>query len=75
MQRVNGSKGALSPFIAGLTQILDIRANFSHHRYAEAGWETDAAAFRADWVAIRRDMRAALGELGQTEETAHCSEA
>lgn len=64
MQRVNGSKGALSPFMAGLMQILDIRANFSRHPYAEAGWERDAAAFRADWVALGRDMRAAIGELG-----------
>ena len=63
MQRGNETKGTRSPFMAGLTQILDFRANFAHHPYAKTAWESDAMAFRADWVAIGRDLQAAFGEL------------
>lgn len=62
MQRGNETKEIRSPFMAGLTQILDIRANFAPRPYAKTTWESDAAAFRADWVAIGRDLQAAFGE-------------
>ena len=62
MQRGNETKGTPSPFMAGLTQILDLRANFARYPYAKTGWESDAAAFRADWVALGRDLQAAFGE-------------
>ena len=62
MQRGNETKGIRSPFMAGLTQILDFRANFARHPYAKTGWESDAAAFRADWIALGRDLQAAFGE-------------
>lgn len=63
MQRGNETKEIRSPFMAGLTQILDLRANFARYPYAKAGWESDAAAFRADWIALGRDLQAAFGEL------------
>lgn len=63
MQRGNEIKEIRSPFMAGLTQILDLRANFARYPYAKTGWESDAMAFRADWVAIGRDLQAAVGEL------------
>lgn len=68
MERFNGSKGILSPFMAGLTQILDLRANFAGRQDAKVGWERDVAAFRSDWVAIGRDMQAAFGEVVQDWE-------
>ncbi len=61
MERFSGSKGILSPFMTGLTQILDWRANFAGRQDGDAGWERDVAAFRADWVAIEQDMKAAFG--------------
>ena len=63
MQRGKETKETRSPFMAGLTQILDIRANFARHPYAKTAWESDAAAFRADWLALGRDLQAAFGEL------------
>ena len=63
MERFNGSKGILSPFMSGLTQILDLRANFAGQQDAKAGWERDVAAFRADWVALGQDMTAAFGDV------------
>ena len=62
MQRGNETKGIPSTFMAGLTQILDIRANFARHPYAKTAWESDAMAFRADWIALGRDLQAAFGE-------------
>ena len=63
MRRGNETKEIRSPFMAGLTQILDIRANFARHPYAKIARESDAAAFRADWVALGRDLQAAFEEL------------
>lgn len=67
MERFNESKGILSPFMAGLTQILDLRANFAGQQDAKAGWEKDVAAFRADWVALGQDMKAAFGEVASPD--------
>lgn len=63
MQRGKETKGTRSPFMAGLTQILDFRANFARHPYAKTTWESDVAAFRADWIALGRDLQTAFGEL------------
>lgn len=73
MQQGNETRGTPSPFMAGLTQILDLRANFVHNPYPGSDWERDVAAFRSDWLALGRDMQAAFREGAPPDDGAHCS--
>lgn len=74
MQQGNETGGTLPPFMAGLTQILDLRANFVRHPYSGSDWERDVAAFRSDWLALGQDMQAAFWEGAPPDDGSHRSE-
>lgn len=66
-RRINGTGQRLSPFMAGLAHIFDIRSNFRPRPKPGAGRETAAEALRSDWAAIGRDMQVALAEFERQE--------
>jgi hypothetical protein len=67
IRRIRGRERSGSSFVEGLARIFDIRSNFRSRPERGVGWEADVNALRSDWIAIGRDMQAALAEFEQQE--------
>ena len=59
-------------FVSGWARVLDIGATYDNGSYllSSTPAEADARSFRVDWIAVRRDLMAAMEANGKEEPQA-----
>ncbi|MBI4827474.1 MAG: hypothetical protein HY804_01465 [Nitrospinae bacterium] len=57
-------------FLGGMARVLDIFGVFTAYNYSRSPQEADARAIHSDWLAVGKDLDAAMADAEVREEEA-----